>query len=210
MSGLDQESWQAEFALRDSERESLIVAVKSEETVCVGIHVEGNLSKKLNLSFKINQYIGVIFAGHRADSQQIIEYSRNEALKFYQNHNSDINIQNLVKIIANFYQYPSQFLNKRIFGCVSIVFGVDSKESCIYVIRPSGVYNSFKYFTIGKKNEKANEYLDHYYEENLGFNDLINLTLKSMNIRLICINSSNNTLKECSNEVIDTHLKRLE
>jgi proteasome alpha subunit len=216
--------YQVEYALEAVRRGTLAVAVKSGKDVCLAaqIKIPSSLMEadSIDKIFQIDEHIGVAISGLHADSRVLINYSRVQAQSFRLTYDEPVRLNMLVKTIADLYQIYTQYGGIRPWGCSLFFIGIDSIGPHIYTTSPSGIYRSFNAYALGSGEATAREYLTNNYKENMPFNDLINLVLKSLkesideditkeNVRLAYVKSEDNLYHSCSKDEIDKFIKSM-
>ncbi len=208
--------FQVNYATKAAKKGSLVVAVKSEYGVCLATHIRKSIDDEK--IFRLDNNIAVSFSGLQADSRILIDKSREQFQSLKLQFNESIFVKKLVQKVSELYQKPTQYENQRVWGCALLFIGVDSTGPHIYVVPPNGDFKSFNAYALGSENEKAIEYLNYYYEDDLSFNSMINLTLKSLdasvyeiitkeNINLVYIKSEDKIFHICTKDEIDKYIK---
>ncbi len=91
----------------------------------------------------------------------------------------------------------------------------------IYTTSPSGIYRSFKAYALGNGEATAREYLRENYKPDLSFEEIMNLTLKTLkesvdedptkdDTRLAYIKSEDKKFHMCNKSEIEAFLNRIE
>ncbi len=216
--------YQVEYALEAVRRGTLAVAVKSKDGVCLAaqIKIPSVLmdADSIDKIFQVDEHIGVAISGLHADSRTLINHARVQAQSFRLTYDEPVRLNMLAKSIADLCQVYSQYGGIRPFGCALFFIAIDAMGSQIYTTSPSGIYRSFKAYALGSGEAAAREYLSDNYKPEMSFDEIMNLTLKTLkesideeatkdNIRLAYAKSDDNKFHMCNKDEIDEFLKRL-
>ena len=71
----------------------------------------------------------------------------------------------------------------RPFGVALIIAGIDRKGVNVYVIDPSGTYNSYSAIAIGTGSDEVNEFLEKNYKEGLTVDEAASLAIAAINLK---------------------------
>jgi 20S proteasome subunit alpha 6 len=125
--------------------------------------------------YKVDDHIGIAFAGLTADARLLSRYMRNEALNHKYGFSSPINPGRLVAKIGEKSQIKTQRSSKRPYGVGLLVTGVDETGPHIYETSPDANYYEYYAYAIGARCQSAKTYLENHYRdfENMPLEDLI-------------------------------------
>jgi len=217
--------YQVEYALEAVRRGTIAIAVKSKEGVCLTAQIKIPTilmdADSIDKIFQVDEHIGVAISGLHADSRTLINYSRVQSQSFRLTYDEPVRLAMLAKAVADLTQQYSQFGGVRPFGCALFFIGIDEAGTQIYTISPSGIYRSFKAYALGNGEATAREYLKENYKPNLSFEEIMNLTLKTLkesvdedptkdNTRLAFIKSEDKKFHMCNKTEIEAFLNRIE
>ncbi|MFX1410751.1 MAG: archaeal proteasome endopeptidase complex subunit alpha [Promethearchaeota archaeon] len=176
--------FQVEYALEAVRRGTLAVAVKSKKDVCLvaQIKIPSNLmdGDSIDKIFQVDEHIGVAISGLHADSRALINYARVQAQSFRLTYDEPVRLNMLVKSIADMCQIYTQYGGIRPFGCALFFIGIDPAGTQIFTTSPSGIYRTFKAYALGSGEATAREYLTNNYKPDMSFEEIIDLSLKSL------------------------------
>ena len=217
--------FQVEYALEAVRRGTLAVAVKSKEDICLAaqIKIPSKLidADSIDKIFQVDEHIGVAISGLHADSRLLINYARVQAQSFRLTYDEPVRLNMLAKTIADLAQQYSQFGGIRPFGCALFFIGIDAAGTQIYTTSPSGIYRSFKAYALGSGEAAAREYITENYKEEMTFEEIITLALKTVkesidedatkdNIRLAYIKGSTKKFHMADKSEIEEFLTKIE
>jgi len=191
--------YQVEYALEAVRRGTLAVAIKTKEGACLAaqIKVASPLmdADSVDKIFQVDEHIGCAISGLHADSRALINYARVQAQSFRLTYDEPVQMNMLVKTIADLKQMYTQYGGIRPWGCALFFIGVDSIGSHVFTTSPSGIYREFKAYALGSGEATAREYLTENYKEDLGFDAMIKLAI--------------NAVKDSIDEELDKNLLRI-
>ena len=64
-----------------------------------------------------------------------------------------------------------------------IIAGIDRKGTNVYVIDPSGTYNSYSAIAIGTGSDEVNEFLEKNYKDNITIEEAASLAIAAINLK---------------------------
>ncbi|GAW82711.1 proteasome subunit alpha type-1 [Plasmodium gonderi] len=185
--------YQVEYANEAIKQGTCAVAIKSKDfvVVCGLKKCISKLSFHQDKLFKIDDYIGVTMSGITSDAKVLTKYMRNECLTHKFLFDENMNIEKLVKKVADKYQKNTQKSSRRAFGVGLIIAGY-FKEPYIFETKPNGSYFEYIALSFGARSHASKTYLEknaHLFEDS----SLEDLTLHCLKA-LRCSLSSENEL----------------
>jgi len=131
---------------------------------------------------KIDDHVGVSFAGLTADARSFLKYMRTECLNHRYVYGAPMQIGRLVSNVADKHQRCTQSYVRRPYGVGMLVAAYDQTGAHLYQTCPSGNFYEFYSIAIGARSQSAKTYLEKYYSEfeNLPVNELIVHALKAL------------------------------
>jgi proteasome alpha subunit len=130
--------------------------------------------------FQIDDHIMATCAGIVSDARILVERSQVKAQQYFVQYDSQIDVVDIVKDIANLKQMTTQAGGYRPFG-VSVIFaGVDAKGPRIYVTDPTGIYFEYKAVAIGEHDKVVEDLLVEEYKSEMTVKDCIALGVKAL------------------------------
>ncbi|SCM03593.1 proteasome subunit alpha type-1, putative [Plasmodium chabaudi chabaudi] len=179
--------YQVEYANEATKQGTCAVAIKSKEfvVVCGLKKCISKLSYHQEKLFKIDDYIGVTMSGITSDAKVLTKYMRNECLTHKFLFDENINVEKLVKKVADKYQKNTQKSSKRAFGVGLIISGYFN-EPHIFETKSNGSYFEYEALSFGARSHASKTYLEknlHLFEES-SLDDLIIHCLKALKCSL--------------------------
>ncbi len=139
--------------------------------------VEQNSLEKIQL---IDDFVGCVTSGLGADARVLIDFARIVTQQEKVSYGSLVNIENLVKKVADQMQQYTQYGGVRPYG-VSIIFaGIDQVGARLFDSDPSGVINEYKATSIGAGREQVLAYLEKEYKEDADEVTAINIGIAAL------------------------------
>ncbi len=134
--------------------------------------------------FPIDDHIIAVSAGLVGDARRLIGIARQKAQENRIYYDSEIQIETLVKEVSNIKQLYTQYGGMRPFGISFIVGGVDSTGKRLFETEPSGALAEYHAIAIGKNRNKAMDFFEKEYKENLSRDAGVRLLLKALEFGL--------------------------
>ena len=135
-----------------------------------------NQSEKIS---GIDEHIIAGTCGILADSRVLIDFARIKAQVNRITYDEPIEVNALIKEIADRNQRFTQMAGLRPYGVSLLIAGSDG-ESHLYETDPSGTIREWKAHAIGRGAPKAAKVLDSEYKENMTKDQAINLAMKAL------------------------------
>ncbi len=139
--------------------------------------VEQNSMEKIQL---IDDYVATVTSGLVADARILIDLARVSVQQEKITYGSLVNIENLVKKVADQMQQYTQYGGVRPYGVAMIFAGSDSIGPRLFDCDPAGTINEYKAVVIGEFRNQVLESLEKEYKEDLSEKDAISLGIKAL------------------------------
>ncbi len=127
--------------------------------------------------YEIDEHIAATAAGFWSDARILIERSQILAQQHRVTYDSPIDMESVIKEIANIMQAFTQYPGARPFGVHVMIAGIN-KEPELFVSEVTGNYTAFKATAIGENDEKIKESLRKEYKEDMTIEEATRLSLK--------------------------------
>lgn len=176
--------YQVEYAVEAVKRGAAVVGLACK-SCCVLAAEERPPSKLLDENFtwkifKIDDHIGVTIAGFGPDARLLVDQARIYAQSNKLMYDEPIDVEVLVKRIADIKQLYTQHAGVRPFGVALLFGGVDRYGARLFVTLPGGDYWSYKATSVGMGSEAAAEFLEANYRADLTVDEAIQLVVKAL------------------------------
>jgi len=135
------------------------------------------IPESANKIYEIDEHIVATAAGFLSDARILIERSQLAAQQHRVTYDSPIDVESVIKEIANAMQAFTQYPGTRPFGVHIMVAGINT-EPKLLVSEITGNYVAYKATAIGENDEKIKEQLRKRYREDITIEDAIKLALK--------------------------------
>ena len=158
--------YQVEYALETVKRGTLAIGVMTKDGIVLAVEektrslqVEG-ITQKI---FQVDDHIGVAAAGYIPDARVQVDNARYFSQSNKLTYDEPVDIETVAKHLADQNHQFTQYSGVRPFGVALIIAGIDRKGTNVYVIDPSGTYNSYSAIAIGTGSDEVNEFLEKNY-----------------------------------------------
>ncbi|HRZ86081.1 MAG TPA: archaeal proteasome endopeptidase complex subunit alpha [Candidatus Paceibacterota bacterium] len=128
--------------------------------------------------YVIDDHIIASAAGILSDARVLVERGRIIAQQNRVTYDSPVEVEEIIRDIANAKQSYTQYGGARPFGVAIMVAGIDHDESKVFSSDITGNYFAYKAMAIGENDEKIKEMLRIRYNSNLNVNGGIKLALE--------------------------------
>ena len=128
--------------------------------------------------YEIDDHIIASTAGILSDSRILMEKAQNVAQQNKIVYDEPIDVESVIREIANLKQAYTQYGGVRPFGLKVIMAGVQSNKACkVFTSDVTGNYFGVRATAIGENDEKILEFLRKEYKDNLTLEKGVKLTL---------------------------------
>jgi proteasome alpha subunit len=135
-------------------------------------------SESANKVYEIDEHIIASAAGILSDARVLIERSQLLAQQNRVTYDSGVDVETIIKEIANIKQAFTQYGGARPFGVSVMVAGISGDKPKLFVSDVTGNYFGYEASAIGENDEKIKEMLREEYEKKLNIEESIKLGLK--------------------------------
>ncbi len=167
--------YQVEYAIETVRRGTIAVGVKAKDGVVIAVEEK---PRKLQISetaqkiFQIDDHIGVAAAGYIPDARSQVDNARFFSQSNKLIYDEPVDVETVVKHLADQCQQFTQFAGVRPFGVALIIGGIDDdKKSQLFLSDPSGTYISYDAVAIGSGSEQVTEFLEKNYKSDISLED---------------------------------------
>lgn len=172
---------QVEYAERTVRLGSASIGIVCKDGVVIVAdkRVKDNLvvSKSANKIAEIDGHIAASAAGILSDARILVERAQLIAQQHRVTYDSPIDVESVIREIANLMQAFTQYPGARPFGLSLLVAGMNAEKK-VFISDVTGNYISYKATAIGENDEKIKEQLRKRYREDMMIDDAIRLCLK--------------------------------
>ena len=131
-----------------------------------------------NKIYEIDKHIAATAAGIMSDARILMEKAQLMAQQHRITYDSEIDVESIIKEIANTKQLFTQYGGVRPFGVSVLVGGISKNHRKVYVSDVTGNYFSYKAIAIGENDDKINEILREEYDEKMDIDEAIKFSLR--------------------------------
>lgn len=127
---------------------------------------------------EIDKHVLISSAGIASDARVLVERAQVISQQHRVTYDTDIDVESVVKDLANVKQQFTQYGGARPFGVSLMIAGVTGKKSRVFVTDVTGNYASYKASAIGENDEKIKEELRKSIDKEMNVEEAIKLALK--------------------------------
>ena len=177
--------YQVEYAIETVKRGSIALGIKTNYGI---IFAADERARKLQIVeepqklFKIDQHIGVAAAGYIPDARNQVDNARFFSQSSNLVYDEVVDIETVVKHIADRCQQYTQYAGARPIGVALIIGGIDKNGNSLFLTDPSGTYVPYNAVAIGANSDKVTEFLTKEYKPELTLEDAKILATASINM----------------------------
>ena len=129
---------------------------------------------------EVDSHIGATAVGYVMDGRVLIEKAQVMAQQHRVTYDEPMDVQTLVKEIANMKQAFTQYGGARPFG-VSILFaGISDEGPELYVTDPTGIFFGYKATAVGELETEVREILIKEYKDGMNLDAGLKLAVRSL------------------------------
>ena len=151
------------------------MGIKTKDGIVIAVEEK---PRKLQISetaqkiFQIDDHIGVAAAGYIPDARSQVDNARFFSQSNKLIYDEPVDVETVVKHLADQCQQFTQFAGVRPFGVALIIGGIDDdKKSQLFLSDPSGTYISYDAVAIGSGSEQVTEFLEKNYKSDISLED---------------------------------------
>ncbi len=177
--------YQVEYAIETVKRGSIALGIKTNDGI---VFAADERVRKLQVVeepqklFKIDQHIGVAAAGYIPDARNQVDDARFFTQSSHLVYDEVVNIETVVKHIADQCQQYTQYAGARPIGVALIIGGIDKNGNSLFLTDPSGTYVPYNAVAIGADSDKVTEFLIKEYKPGLTLEEAKMLATASINM----------------------------
>lgn len=128
--------------------------------------------------YEIDEHVMASAAGILSDARILINHIRTVAQQHRVTYDSPIEVESVIRDIADVKQQYTQHPGVRPFGVAFMVAGVSGKTPKLYVSEITGNYFEYKAIAIGENDEKIKEMLRKEYKPEITVDEGVKMCLK--------------------------------
>jgi proteasome alpha subunit len=176
--------FQVEYAREAVKRGTTAIGVRAKDGVVLLVDKRVNsrlvVPTSIEKIFAIDEHIGCATSGLVADARSLVDRARVEGQFNRVTYDEPIPVETLVKKVCDFKQSYTQYGGGRPFGTALLLAGVDDSGPHLFETDPSGALIEYKASAVGSGRQKAMEYLEESYKDNVTVAAATNLGLKAL------------------------------
>lgn len=174
--------FQVEYAREAVKRGWTAVGVRSKEGVVLAVEIRkvSRLVESIEKIQKIDDHIGLAFAGLSSDARILIDRARIYAQINRLLYDEPISVETLARRLCDIKQMYTQHGGLRPFGVAFLIAGVDATGPKLVGTDPGGIYASYYAHAIGSGSQAAIEVLEKEYTHDSTLEEAIITSLKAL------------------------------
>ncbi len=180
--------YQVEYASKIVAQGTIGAALKYSDGIIFGadklVSSRLALPESIEKMFKIDDHIIALSAGLVGDARRLAGMARQKAQENVMYYDQPIGVEALVKEVSNINQLYTQYGGMRPFGVSFIFGGVDSTGKRLFETEPSGALAEYSAIAIGRNRDKAMQFFEKNYKEEMSFDAGVTTILKAMKASL--------------------------
>lgn len=216
--------FQIEYAREAVKRGTTSVGIVSKDGVIFAVDkkVKSKLVVPTSIEkiFKIDEHIGTASSGLVADARRLVDIARRQAQVNKLQYHEPISVTGLAKYIGDLEQMYTQSGGIRPFGISLIIGGVSDNECRVYETDPSGALVEYKATAIGFGREKALEFFEEKYNDELSLDEAIDLAIEGIykatdgkvaddSVEISVVDKETAQYRKLDSEEIDVYLNKV-
>lgn len=215
--------FQVEYAREAVKRGSVAVGMVYDNGALIGT-VKSNTNElvkpeSVEKVFKIDDHIGATTSGLVADARVVVDHARVEAQKEKATYEEPVKVKTLTEEICDLKQMYTQYGGTRPFGTSLLVAGIDRTGARLFETDPSGAFSEVYASAIGSKKKEVEEIFKEGYDEEIEFDDALELAVKGLsdvteeevshkNVHISYIDKDEKEFKRLPSEELENRLEK--
>ena len=131
--------------------------------------------------YKVDDHIGVTFAGIGGDGRILIDYARLVAARHRLVYGESASVEYVVKSVADVKQMYTQHGGVRPFGVALIFGGIDEDGTTrLFRTEPGGQYFGYHAIAIGIGGDHANSFFEKNYRKDMSFDEALITVIRAL------------------------------
>jgi 20S proteasome subunit alpha 6 len=157
---------QVEYAVEAVKQGSAVVGLRSDtHAILVALkRAPSELASYQKKMLRIDNHIGMGFAGLTSDARVLSNYMRQLALSSRLVYSRPLPVSRLISSLSDRAQYNTMDYSKRPYGVGFLVIGVDSQGPHLYEFSPTANCFEFYAMALGARSQSAKTFLELKYE----------------------------------------------
>jgi len=178
----DGKLFQVEYAREAVKRGRTAVGVRAKDGVVLAVEIYrvSRLVESIEKIQKVDEHIGLAFAGLSSDARILIDKARIYAQMNRLLYDEPISVEALARKLCDIKQMYTQHGGLRPFGVAFLIAGVDASGPRLVGTDPGGIYASYYAHAIGSGAQAAIELLEKEYSADMSLDDAIVTSLRAL------------------------------
>ena len=176
--------YQVEYAFEAVKKGWTTMGVRTKDAVVLAAEKRKVIPlidlSNLEKIYKVDDHIGVTFAGMGSDGRVLVDYARLVAARHRLVYGEPATVEYIVRAVCDVKQAYTQHGGVRPFG-VSLIFGgIDNGSTRLFRTEPGGQYFSFYATVIGQGGEAAEDFIEKKYRYEMSLEEALKLAAAAL------------------------------
>jgi 20S proteasome subunit alpha 4 len=177
--------FQVEYATEAVKKGLSAVGVRGQDTVVLAVEKKSvqklQDSRTIRKIFKVDEHCYLAFAGLSADARVLINKTQLECQRFRLNYEDPMDVDLIVRYVAEVQQKATQAGGSRPYGVSTIVGGFNEDgQPQLWQTDPSGMSASWKAAVIGRNSKTVLDYMEKEWKDGMSRDQCIQFAIKSL------------------------------
>lgn len=177
--------FQVEYATEAVKKGLCAVGVRGADAVVLAVEKKSvqrlQDSRTIRKIYKVDDHCYLAFAGLSADARVLIDKAQLQCQQFRLNYEDKMDVDLLVRYVAELQQKSTQSGGGRPYGISTIVGGFNEDGSPqLWQTDPSGMSAAWRAAVIGRNSKTVLDYMEKEYKDNMNRDDCVRFAIKSL------------------------------
>lgn len=177
--------FQVEYASEAVKKGLCAVGVRSKDTVVLAVEQKSvqklQDSRTIRKIFKLDEHAYLAFAGLSADARVLIQKAQLECQRFRLNYEDNMDVDFIVRYVAEVQQKSTQSGGSRPFGVATIIGGFNEDGAPqLWQTEPSGMCAAWKAAVIGRNSKTVLEMMEREYRADMTSDETVKFAVKAL------------------------------
>jgi 20S proteasome subunit alpha 4 len=177
--------FQVEYATEAVKKGLCAVGVRGADTVVLAVEKKSvqrlQDSRTIRKIFKLDDHCFLAFAGLSADARVLINKAQLECQRFRLNYEDTMDVDLLVRYVAEVQQKSTQSGGSRPFGVSTIIGGFNEDGTPqLWQTDPSGMSAAWRAAVIGRNSKTVLDFMEKDYKDGMTRDECVRFAIKSL------------------------------
>lgn len=177
--------FQVEYATEAVKKGLCAVGVRGKDSVVIAVEKKAAQrlqdSRTIRKIYKVDEHCYLAFAGLSADARVLIDKAQLECQKFRHSYEDKMDVDLVVRHVADLQQKSTQSPGGRPYGVSSIIGGFNEDGTPqLWQTDPSGMAAAWRAAVIGRNSKTVLDYMEKDYKDGMSRDDTVRFAIKSL------------------------------